>query len=63
MDAPTPRPAKPCPICGKKAAPRYRPFCSQRCRMIDPGRWLGGTYRIGTDEPPEDRDPDAPDEA
>jgi endogenous inhibitor of DNA gyrase (YacG/DUF329 family) len=22
------------------------PFCSQRCRLIDLGRWLGGDYRI-----------------
>jgi endogenous inhibitor of DNA gyrase (YacG/DUF329 family) len=30
------------------------PFCSQRCRLIDLGRWLGGSYRIAAD-PEEDR--------
>jgi uncharacterized protein len=54
MDAPTPPQAKPCPICGKKAAAAHRPFCSARCRMIDLGRWLGGDYRIADAAPPED---------
>jgi endogenous inhibitor of DNA gyrase (YacG/DUF329 family) len=44
-----------CPICGKPAAVAgYRPFCSARCRDIDLGRWLKGTYRIESDESPED---------
>jgi endogenous inhibitor of DNA gyrase (YacG/DUF329 family) len=44
-----------CPICGKPAAAAgYRPFCSARCRNIDLGRWLKGSYRIETDEPSED---------
>ena len=25
---------------------RYRPFCSERCRMADLGRWLRGDYRV-----------------
>jgi endogenous inhibitor of DNA gyrase (YacG/DUF329 family) len=50
----TPSPTS-CPICGKPAATAgYRPFCSARCRDIDLGRWLKGTYRIETDEPSED---------
>jgi endogenous inhibitor of DNA gyrase (YacG/DUF329 family) len=24
------------------------PFCSQRCRLIDLGRWLGEEYRVPT---------------
>jgi uncharacterized protein len=44
-------PAKPrCPSCKKPAAPRKEnasfPFCSERCKMIDLGRWLGGDYRL-----------------
>jgi hypothetical protein len=35
-----------CPICGKPAASRHRPFCSHRCALIDLGRWLGGNYRV-----------------
>lgn len=38
--------AKPCPICGKPSAPRYKPFCSARCADIDLGRWLKGNYVI-----------------
>jgi uncharacterized protein len=43
-----------CPICGKSATPQNRPFCSTRCAQIDLGRWLKGTYRIPTDEAPEE---------
>jgi len=43
-----------CPTCGKPATPAHRPFCSGRCRDVDLGRWLKGTYRIETDETPED---------
>jgi uncharacterized protein len=39
-----------CPICKKAAdhnpANRYRPFCSERCQLIDLGLWAGGDYRI-----------------
>ncbi|MCS6976269.1 MAG: DNA gyrase inhibitor YacG [Gemmatales bacterium] len=41
-----------CPICQKRmevenldSLPSL-PFCSERCRLIDLGRWLGGQYRI-----------------
>ena len=52
--------APPCPICGKPASPRARPFCSPRCARIDLGRWFSGTYRVPgpppelDDDPPED---------
>ena len=38
-----------CPICRrsvKRNDPEF-PFCSERCRFVDLGRWLGGDYRIG----------------
>jgi endogenous inhibitor of DNA gyrase (YacG/DUF329 family) len=35
-----------CPICGKPAAPEYRPFCSKRCADVDLQRWLTGGYAI-----------------
>jgi endogenous inhibitor of DNA gyrase (YacG/DUF329 family) len=25
---------------------RYRPFCSERCKMADLGRWLNGDFRV-----------------
>jgi hypothetical protein len=51
-------PAGLCPICGKPAAERHRPFCSHRCALIDLGRWLGGNYHVparGGNEEEEDR--------
>jgi endogenous inhibitor of DNA gyrase (YacG/DUF329 family) len=46
-----------CPICGKPAAEAHIPFCSQRCADIDLNRWLGGNYRIPTDERPDAASP------
>ena len=51
---PIPAGAHRCPICGKRSVPRYKPFCSGRCADIDLGRWLKGSYRVETEEPPED---------
>jgi len=39
-------PRRRCPICGKAAVEKFRPFCSTRCADIDLGRWIGGDYRI-----------------
>ena len=43
-----------CPHCGKATvwneAQRWRPFCSERCRMIDLGAWLDGSRRIPGEE-------------
>jgi uncharacterized protein len=52
-NAPAPQAAA-CPICGKPATAHHRPFCSARCRGVDLGRWLKGTYVVETDEPPDD---------
>ncbi len=38
-----------CPQCGrltKWEGNPYRPFCSERCKLIDLGRWLSEDYRI-----------------
>ena len=42
-----------CPICSKPTETQYRPFCSARCADIDLGRWLGGTYRIASEDADE----------
>ena len=46
-----------CPSCGKATvfAPsnRWRPFCSERCRMTDLGAWATESYRIAA-KPAED---------
>jgi uncharacterized protein len=45
-----------CPTCGKTVAwtpaSHWRPFCSERCRLIDLGEWLDEGHRISepTDE-------------
>jgi len=46
----------PCPVCGKAADEKYRPFCSKRCADIDLGRWLKESYRVPSDERPDDGD-------
>jgi hypothetical protein len=48
-----------CPICGKRAETRHRPFCSHRCALIDLGRWLGGNYSVPAGEGTEE-DEDTP---
>lgn len=39
-----------CPTCGKPVAwtpeNRWRPFCSERCRLIDLGEWFEEEHRI-----------------
>jgi hypothetical protein len=58
-----------CPICKKEALERddpvspnqFFPFCGDRCRLIDLGRWLGEKYQIPVkpeDEPDEAEPPD-----
>ena len=50
-----------CPTCGERSAYTpdnpYRPFCSERCKLIDLGQWATESYRIpqtGVPETPED---------
>ncbi|MEP6609135.1 MAG: DNA gyrase inhibitor YacG [Burkholderiaceae bacterium] len=39
-----------CPTCGApvewNAASRFRPFCSERCALIDLGAWASDGYSI-----------------
>ena len=43
-----------CPQCGGESFWRpenkYRPFCSERCRLIDLGAWASETYRVPVQE-------------
>lgn len=49
-----------CPICGKEMSfdtgsqqnPAL-PFCSERCRWIDLGHWLEGTYHLAAQDESE----------
>jgi endogenous inhibitor of DNA gyrase (YacG/DUF329 family) len=52
-----------CPICQKPAAKPtlgrvcFFPFCSERCRMVDLGKWLDSDYRVAvTADEPEEKD-------
>jgi len=38
-----------CPTCkavAEKAGNKLWPFCSERCHLVDLGRWLGEEYRV-----------------
>ncbi len=38
-----------CPMCKKETRWKdnpFRPFCSERCRLIDLGKWASEDYRI-----------------
>jgi len=55
-----------CPRCGAAVefspANRWRPFCSERCKMIDLGLWAAERYRVAADPAdaaPEDGAPEA----
>ena len=46
--------ARNCPICKRAVSERspepaqssHFPFCSERCKLIDLGRWLDGRYQV-----------------
>ena len=44
-----------CPSCGKLSVwsqdNPFRPFCSERCRLIDLGDWANESHRIPSDTP------------
>ncbi len=43
-----------CPVCGKRFEPDENaamPFCSERCRLIDLGRWLSEENRLSALRP------------
>lgn len=54
-----------CPQCGQPVPwipeSRFRPFCSERCKLIDLGQWANEQHRIpgeagAEDEPPSEDD-------
>ena len=52
-----------CPICGQKSefspANHWRPFCCERCKMIDLGVWASSGYAIGSDQTNDDQADDS----
>ncbi|MGE0632179.1 MAG: DNA gyrase inhibitor YacG [Pseudobdellovibrionaceae bacterium] len=52
-----------CPRCGGPASfesqNTYRPFCSERCKLIDLGKWASEDYKIPIEnQTPNDFDED-----
>lgn len=47
-----------CPICEAPvrwvADNRWKPFCSERCKLIDLGQWATEKYRVPAAEPSPD---------
>ena len=50
-----------CPSCGAAVVwgpdSPYRPFCSERCKLVDLGAWATEKYRVA--KPHDDADEDA----
>jgi endogenous inhibitor of DNA gyrase (YacG/DUF329 family) len=55
-----------CPACGKPTlfaeSNRWRPFCSERCRVTDLGAWASESYRIPA-KPEDDGEASAPEDS
>jgi len=55
-----------CPRCGASTRldPQnaWRPFCSERCKLIDLGDWMSGRFALPVEEPEAgpDQDGDQP---
>lgn len=50
-----------CPNCGAESlwdvSNKYRPFCSERCKLMDLGQWAAERYRVAG-EPQNAESPD-----
>lgn len=48
-----------CPICKKKTTWEenpWRPFCSERCKLIDLGKWVSDEYKIEGEKKEEEKE-------
>ena len=49
-----------CAICKKPVdmskENKFRPFCSERCQMVDLGTWASGGYEPDTDDDTQDHE-------
>jgi len=54
-----------CPRCGAQVAwsadNPYRPFCSERCKLIDLGDWAMEKFRVPVEEGKDAPDAEEPD--
>jgi len=47
-----------CPICKRVTTWEenpYRPFCSERCKLIDLGKWVSEEYKIAGEKAEEEQ--------
>jgi endogenous inhibitor of DNA gyrase (YacG/DUF329 family) len=49
-----------CPTCGVpvpwNSGSPFRPFCSERCKLIDLGQWAAEQYRVPVESDPDGAD-------
>ena len=52
-----------CPTCGTQVEwnpeNKYRPFCGERCKLIDLGQWASEAYRVPDVAVSDAEDPEA----
>jgi len=44
-----------CPICKKPTSWQdnpFRPFCGERCKLVDLGKWADGSYAVAAEPAP-----------
>ncbi|MBS1147288.1 MAG: hypothetical protein H6R08_1464 [Proteobacteria bacterium] len=53
-----------CPTCHAPVAwtaeNRWKPFCSERCKLIDLGQWATEKYRVPAEEQEPEEEPPLP---
>ena len=53
-----------CPTCDRMVewseSNPHRPFCSERCKLIDLGAWLAEEHRVAGEAVPPDEDEETP---
>jgi endogenous inhibitor of DNA gyrase (YacG/DUF329 family) len=58
------KPLVKCPTCGRdlewSSVSPFRPFCSERCRLIDLGAWLSEERSIAGESAPVDAEREEP---
>lgn len=51
-----------CPQCGEaviwEQSSKFRPFCSERCKLRDLGQWATDAYRVPEEEFPREDNPE-----
>jgi len=48
-----------CPVCKNKTTWEenpWRPFCSERCKLVDFGKWVSDEYRIAGTKQEEEQE-------